>query len=59
MKGEFSVFRVLGVLGSKGWILPISRMGVNEWRVKPEANLEERRGPRMKHGRNTDLERKE
>jgi hypothetical protein len=44
MKGEFSVFRVSGVRGSKRWILPISRMGVSEWRVKGEANLEERRG---------------
>jgi hypothetical protein len=33
-------------LGSKEWILPISRMGVNQWRVKPEANREERRGQR-------------
>jgi hypothetical protein len=33
-------------LGSKGWILPISRTGVNEWRLKPEANREERRGQR-------------
>ena len=31
-------------LGSKGWILPISRVGGNEWRVKGEANCEERRG---------------
>jgi hypothetical protein len=31
-------------LGSKEWILPISRMGVNQWRLRPEANREERRG---------------
>jgi hypothetical protein len=44
LSSQFSVLRVSGVRGSKGWILPISRMGVNEWRVRPEANREERRG---------------